>query len=165
MEDLFNRSEEKQIAEKLVEKTSRGESVSDELNAVPFQDRLSIAREMVAISNEKISVPDITLTVGTDLDGREHLMNMNVEGEWFGPVGGKPFFDKDTYDMILDDKAGLPLIGMPDGAQFNADTIADAEIASRAEKIRMEKKDSKLPALDLFEDLVSEQRKTFSERR
>ncbi|MBX9573861.1 MAG: hypothetical protein K2X77_33510 [Candidatus Obscuribacterales bacterium] len=141
--DLFDDKAEQQIADTLLAKTTKGESINDELNAVPYDDRLSIIQKMESKANSTGSIPDLTIGYGK----LGELKTVTVEGEWNGMVTEKPFFDKEVYN------AGI-------GSQV-ADA-RDAEIAIRAESIKNEK--GQLPALELFQELVKEQKTSVSDR-
>jgi hypothetical protein len=72
-------------AQQLTTQAERSQSVSDELNAMPFQDRLTMARRMDEINAERrttnSSLPDLELVTKKDAGGQEHLMDMTARKE------------------------------------------------------------------------------------
>jgi hypothetical protein len=143
--DLFDRTTEVKIAGELLQKTSRGESISDELNAIPYQDRLQIAQQMATISrlqDPKNLLPDLTVQSSFDKNDNEHLVNIIVEGP-------KPI---DVYNLSTEDKK------LPAGfGRLAADQQLDGELQIRAEKI-LAAKGRNLPQMELYEALVKEQK-------
>lgn len=143
--DLFDRTTEIKIAGELLQKTSRGESISDELNAIPYQDRLQIAQQMATISrlqDPKNLLPDLIVHTSFDRSDNEHLVNIMLDAP-------KPI---DVYNMPSEDKK-LPLgVG-----RLEADQQLEGEIQIRAEKI-MAAKGRSLPQMELYEALVKEQK-------
>jgi len=71
---------ELELAEALSKKAEAGESVSEALNMIPFQERLAIARKMDELNAAHRAVnpalPDLVLTVESDASGAEHLSDM-----------------------------------------------------------------------------------------
>jgi hypothetical protein len=67
---------DKQV-ETLVEKVKHFQPLSDELNSLPYQDRLSIAKAVEAkIDQERAPgdvLPKLVISTGTDSQGHEHL--------------------------------------------------------------------------------------------
>lgn len=88
-------------AKQLTSQAERHEPVSDELNAIPFEERLTLARRMDEINathrNSNPSLPDLELTVEKDFGGREHLMDMQAveKGAYLWLIDK----DTDVYDM------------------------------------------------------------------
>ncbi len=106
MSDHFNNQAEWKAAEQLYEKGVKGEDLSSALNAIPYEERLSIAKKMQSVSELKGSqgLPELTIDFGFDNAGNEHLTDIHQK-KW-GP-------DKDIYNMP---------------ARINSDTLADARI-------------------------------------
>ena len=157
MADLFNDATEQKIADSLLAKTSQGESISDELNAIPFDERLSIVRKMEQTANSSASHPDLKVTTGVDSQGNEHLKDIQVKGQWSGILpGGKPFLNADVYDMNLSDKS-VPVFGITDQFQFDMEIVKDVEIGGRVEQIKNEHRGQDLPGFELYEELVNMQ--------
>ncbi len=71
-----------QTAKQLTAKVEKNESVSEELNSIPFPDRLIMARCMDEINTQNRatndSLPDIQLTIANDGGRREHLTDMKA---------------------------------------------------------------------------------------
>ncbi len=155
--DLFNDVTEQKIADTLLAKTSRGESISEELNALPFDERLSIANKMQATAKSSADIPDLTLKTAKDSLGNDHLIDMKVEGEWGGFFNSKPFTDADVYDLNLTDNA-VPGFGINDKFQLDMELAKDVEISIRTETIKNERKGQTLPEFELYEELVKMQR-------
>lgn len=143
--DLFDRTTEVKIAGELLQKTSRGESISDELNAIPYEDRLQIAQQMATISrlqDPKNLLPDLIVQTSFDKNDNEHLVNIIVEGP-------KPV---DVYNLSTENQK------LPGGiGRLAIDQQLDGEIQIRAEKI-LGAKGRNLPPMELYEALVKEQK-------
>ena len=99
----MTQQQNEQFEFKAQELTNRAESrqnISEELNAMPFQERLAMARRMDEINAERRtsnpSLPDLELVTKKDAGGQEHLMDMtaNKEDDFL-------YFDssEDIYDM------------------------------------------------------------------
>lgn len=163
--DLFDNQAEQKIAQELLDKTFRGLSVSDELNAVSWQDRLSIARKMESIANKNSNIPDLILDIGSDANGEQHLKNMTVKGEWGGAFSSKPFFSKDVYDMLLDDKS-VPLFGLSDNSKFEADQINDSEVLGTLGTLQLSPEGKPVnEQIEIFRKLVTERSSAVSDRK
>lgn len=88
----FTEQAEWTIAKELTEKAGKGESVSNELNAIPKDERIAIARKMERYSELRNDLPDLTITVESNmLTGQDHLTNVSVNNGYM--------FDSDVFDM------------------------------------------------------------------
>lgn len=71
-------STDKQV-DTMVEKVKQFQPLSDELNAIPFEDRLAIARAVeTQIAKERAPgdlLPALVVSTGSDSRGHEHLTN------------------------------------------------------------------------------------------
>lgn len=89
---------EAEMIERLTKDAEKGESVSDALNQIPFQNRLQIARKMDALNEERRNsdptLPDLILTTEHDSGGTEHLTDIKAK------TAGK-YWDsnEDVYDL------------------------------------------------------------------
>jgi hypothetical protein len=92
-------SEFENTAQQLTTKVEQHQKVSDELNSMPFQERLQMANRMASINEDHrstdASLPKISLTVERDSGGQDHLTDMQAV------TSRKMWFDKkeDVYDM------------------------------------------------------------------
>lgn len=81
-------------ARDLADKSERGESLSTQLNSLPFQERLRMARSVQRLVDSDRAVnpniPQLELTAQTDQVGCEHLVDMTVK------TGGKVI---DIYNL------------------------------------------------------------------
>lgn len=78
----LTREQFEEKAQQLTTKVESNESVSDELNKLPFQERLALARRMDDINgahrDKDSTLPDLELTVEKDEAGSEHLTDMKA---------------------------------------------------------------------------------------
>lgn len=144
---FFNEQTEQKIADSLLEKTKLGESVSNELNAIPLQDRIAIAKLMETKANSNPDIPDLVIKFDKDENGQEHLADMTVKGEWTGPAHGRPFFNKDVYDQGLQDSTVQPN-GFKETSKSNIDSALNQKIAERQILV------GELPQMELYQELV-----------
>lgn len=106
----FTEQAEWAVAKELTEKAGKGESISNELNAIPREERIEIARKMERYSELRTDLPDLTITVESNvLSGQDHLTDIKVNNGYM--------FDSDVYDMA---KEGM--------GKFSADTARDARV-------------------------------------
>lgn len=106
----FTEQAEWTIAKELTEKAGKGESVSNELNAIPREERIAIARKMERYSELRTDLPDLTITVESNmLTGQDHLTDISVNNGYI--------FDSDAYDMA---KEGM--------GKFSEDVARDSRI-------------------------------------
>jgi hypothetical protein len=98
-------------AEDLLQKADKGDKngLSDELNKMTIEDRMSVVKEMQSVrdqerkTNEKL--PAVELTTTKDAGGREHLQDMKmVDKGWIWDS------KKDVYDPP-GDKQGSGMLG------------------------------------------------------
>lgn len=94
----LNTEEFEDKAQDLTGRVEKNQSISDELNAMPFQERLQLAQRMDAINEEhrqaNAKLPDIELVVKAGSGGQQHLMDMTAR------TAGKIWDSTtDVYDM------------------------------------------------------------------
>ena len=92
-----NHEELRLQAESLTSQAESGASVSAELNAMPFQDRLQVAKIMDAInarhSAQNANLPDLELTTSSD-GVQDHLTDIKAtKSGWFGTKDSKDVYD------------------------------------------------------------------------
>lgn len=124
----MNEREIEQRAENLVSRAESGDKdgLSAELNSMTMEDRLSVARQMDRLNEQRRAsdphLPDIEINVTTDSGGRAHLSDINLleERAWYNPARwfGDDFSREDVYDPPGDELGS----GM---AQQAADAIRD----------------------------------------
>ena len=77
----------------MVEKVKQFQPLSEELNAIPYQDRLALARAVeTKIAQERApgdSLPALIVSTGTDSRGHEHLTN----AQYTTPKGTADLYD------------------------------------------------------------------------
>ena len=156
---FFGEETENAITDSLMAKIAAGESVTKELNAIPLQDRLSIAKKMEGRANAGDTTnqyPDLKLNIQSE-NGKEHLVDMTVKGEWFGVFNGRSFSNQDVYDMGLKDTMS-PTGGYDKNSKFGVDDALNQKIAERQIII------GNLPELELYKALVDEADTSVSRR-
>lgn len=80
---MANGFETESNARELADKSERGESLSTQLNSLPFQERLRMARSVQRLVDSDRqadpNIPQLELTAQTDQVGCEHLVDMTVK--------------------------------------------------------------------------------------
>jgi hypothetical protein len=82
MPEQFSMSQEQMDAKArdLTDKAEKQQSVADELNEIPFQERAQIAHKMADLNAQdraaNSSIPKLEFTFEKDLGGQEHLTDM-----------------------------------------------------------------------------------------
>lgn len=91
-------NDEAKMIESLTKDAENGDSISDILNQIPFQERLDIARKMDALNAEHRkndpTLPDLILTTENDTGGSEHLTD--IKARTYGSFYNS---NKDVYDL------------------------------------------------------------------
>lgn len=91
-------NDEAKLIENLTKDAEKGESVSEALNQMPFQERLQIARKMDELNAEHRksdpALPDLVLTTKNDTAGTEHLTD--IQARSYGDLWNS---NKDIYDL------------------------------------------------------------------
>jgi hypothetical protein len=91
-------NDEAKMIESLTKDAENGDSISDILNQIPFQERLDIARKMDALNAEHRkndpTLPDLILTTENDTGGGEHLTD--IKARTYGSFYNS---NKDVYDL------------------------------------------------------------------
>ncbi len=124
----MNQNEIDQRAEDLTSRVESGntDGLSEELNSMTIEDRLSVARKMDEINEQhrasNSDLPDIEIVTTDGIGGSEHLSEVNLREErgWYNPA--KWFGDSRSSEDIYDPPAGELGSGM---AQQAGDLIRD----------------------------------------
>lgn len=96
----FSEAAEQQIAKNLMGELKEGkyDQVDKELNAIPIDERVKIAKMMEATSAADPShkdFPDLKISTSKDPGGTEHLTGLKVEGHWMGQANS--FWSHDAF--------------------------------------------------------------------
>ncbi len=99
MGDLSEAAEQ-QIAKNMLGELKEGkyDQVDKELNAIPIEERVKIAKMMESTSAADPShkdFPDVKISTNTDSGGTEHLTGVKVEGHWTGKANS--FWSHDAF--------------------------------------------------------------------
>lgn len=91
-------NDEAKLIENLTKDAEKGESISEILNQMPFQERLAIAKKMDALNEEHRksdpSLPDLIISTQNDTSATEHLTD--IQARTYGKVWNT---NKDIYDL------------------------------------------------------------------